>query len=76
MIVEYEKTIKISNEEIEIIREGAKVLDYLNYILHDDEALCIDGSYYSKELVRRVFDFLCDLRMHDTLTIHGEEELK
>ena len=69
MIVERSKTFKLDNEELTTIFNSARVLDDIVWNLQEEEELCIDGTYYDRGFVTDVFNFLCDLRGHGTLTV-------
>lgn len=69
MIIEQTTVIKLNNPETVTIRDSADVLDDINSILQNDEAIKIYDTYYDKEFVTSVFAFMCDLRAHSNLTI-------
>lgn len=69
MKVEQTKTIKMNDEEMAIIRDSAKVLDDLNYMLEDGEDINIEDVCYGKNFIDNVVDFLCDLRGCNNLIV-------
>lgn len=69
MTVESTKVFKLTDEELTTIYNSTKVLDDIVWNLKDDENICLDGTYYDTQFVTDVFNFLCDLRGHNTLTV-------
>lgn len=69
MTVESTKVFKLTDEELTTIYNSTKVLDDIVWNLKDDENICLDGTYYDTQFVTDVFNFLCELRGHNTLTI-------
>lgn len=76
MTIKYEKTVTMNKEEATAIRATAKVLDELNCILQDDEKIKnvkVFNTYYDKDFVRSVYDFMWNLGASDDLTAKVEE---
>lgn len=69
MTVESTKVFKLTDEELTTIYNSTKVLDDIVWNLQEEEELCIDGGYYDREFVTDVYNFLCDLRGRNILTV-------
>lgn len=68
-VIEQTKIFHISDEELKAIGDSARVLCDMVWNLNDDEEICIDGTDYDTEFITHVYNFLCDLRGHNTLTV-------